>query len=165
MSAATPRAAFMFCADDWPDLDESAFQTHEVARALVAAVESSAHNKSDVILGATAVLLGQKGLEAQRADHERIAREGRTPLVVTLAERITKELISHFVVDHRPNSRTTAMATACLPANQAVKDQWWRRGNCRARLRVRSASTPIASRIGIPIDMFDAMRVVFRKAP
>ena len=66
----------MFCADDWPDLDESAFQTHEVARALVAAVKSSAHNKSDVILGATAVLLGQKGLEAQRADHERIAQGG-----------------------------------------------------------------------------------------
>jgi len=59
MAAATPKAAFMFCADEWPDVDESAFQTHEVARALVAAVESSAKNKSDVILGATAVLLGE----------------------------------------------------------------------------------------------------------
>ena len=39
MAAATPKAAFMFCADEWPDVDESAFQTHEVARALVAAVE------------------------------------------------------------------------------------------------------------------------------
>ena len=36
MAAATPKAAFMFCADEWPDVDESAFQTHEVARALVA---------------------------------------------------------------------------------------------------------------------------------
>ena len=34
MEAATPKAAFMFCADEWPDVDESAFQTHEVARAL-----------------------------------------------------------------------------------------------------------------------------------
>ena len=73
-----------FCADEWPDVDESAFQTHEVARALVAAVESSAKNKSDVILGATAVLLGEQGLAAQRAEHERIAEDGVVPLIVTL---------------------------------------------------------------------------------
>ena len=35
MAAATPKAAFMFCADEWPDVDESAFQTHEVARGRV----------------------------------------------------------------------------------------------------------------------------------
>ena len=35
MAAATPKAAFMFVADDWPDIDEGEFQTHEVARALV----------------------------------------------------------------------------------------------------------------------------------
>jgi hypothetical protein len=35
----------------------------------------------------------------------------------------------------------------------------------RRMLGMRSASTPIASRIGIPINMFDAMRVVLRKAP
>ena len=57
----------MFCADEWPDVDEREFQTHEVARALVAAMESSAENKSDVILGATAVA-GGAGLAAQRAD-------------------------------------------------------------------------------------------------
>jgi hypothetical protein len=34
----------------------------------------------------------------------------------------------------------------------------------RRMLGMRSASTPIASRIGIPINMFDAMRVVLRKA-
>src|SRR3954447_19970653 len=67
MAAATPKAAFMFCADEWPDVDERV-QTHEVARALVAAVESSAENKSDVILGTTAVLLGEAGLAAQRAE-------------------------------------------------------------------------------------------------
>ena len=35
MAAATPKAAFMFVADHWPDIDEGEFQTHEVARALV----------------------------------------------------------------------------------------------------------------------------------
>ena len=35
----------------------------------------------------------------------------------------------------------------------------------RRMLGMRSASTPIASRIGIPINKFDAMRVVLRKAP
>ena len=39
MAAATPKAAFMFVADDWPDIDEGEFQTHEVARALVGAIE------------------------------------------------------------------------------------------------------------------------------
>ena len=34
----------------------------------------------------------------------------------------------------------------------------------RRMLGMRSASTAIASRIGIPINMFDAMRVVLRKA-
>jgi len=42
MAAATPKSAFMFVADDWPDIDEGEFQTHEVARALVGAIESSA---------------------------------------------------------------------------------------------------------------------------
>src|SRR3954453_2016833 len=65
MAAATPKAAFMFVADNWPDIDEGEFQTHEVARALVGAIES-APNKSDVILGATAALLGEAGLDAQR---------------------------------------------------------------------------------------------------
>ena len=92
MAAATPKAAFMFCADEWPDVDESAFQTHEVARALVAAVESSAKNKSDVILGATAVLLGEAGLAAQRAEHERIAGNGAVPLIVTLVEHDGKSV-------------------------------------------------------------------------
>jgi hypothetical protein len=75
MAAATPKAAFMFVADDWPDIDEGEFQTHEVARALVGAIESSAPNKSDVILGATAALLGEAGLDAQREEQERILRE------------------------------------------------------------------------------------------
>jgi hypothetical protein len=73
MAAATPKAAFMFVADDWPDIDEGELQTHEVARALVGAIESSAPNKSDVILGATAALLGEAGLDAQREEQERIA--------------------------------------------------------------------------------------------
>jgi hypothetical protein len=92
MAAATPRAAFMFCADDWPDVDESEFRQHEVARALVAAIESSAKNKSDVILGATAVLLGEAGLAAQRAEHERIAGNGAVPLIVTLVEHDGKSV-------------------------------------------------------------------------
>jgi hypothetical protein len=92
MAAATPKAAFMFVADEWPDIDASAFQSHEVARALVAAVESAGKNKSDVILGATAVLLGQKGLAAQRAEHERIAGSGGTPLIVTLVEHDGKSV-------------------------------------------------------------------------
>jgi len=86
MAAATPKAAFMFVADDWPDIDEGEFQTHEVARALVGAIESSAPNKSDVILGATAALLGEAGLDAQREEQERIADTGAVPLVVTLVE-------------------------------------------------------------------------------
>ena len=70
MAAATPKAAFMFVADDWPDIDEGEFQTHEVARALVGAMESSAPNKSDVILGATAALLGEAGFDAQREEQQ-----------------------------------------------------------------------------------------------
>jgi hypothetical protein len=62
------------------------------ARALVAAVESSAENKSDVILGATAVLLGEAGLAAQRAEHERIAGNGAVPLIVTLVEHDGKSV-------------------------------------------------------------------------
>src|SRR3954447_19173921 len=62
MAAATPKAVFMFVADDWPDIDEGEFQTHEVVRALVAAISSP--NKGDVILGATAALLGEAGVEA-----------------------------------------------------------------------------------------------------
>ena len=92
MAAATPKAAFMFVADDWPDLDEGAFQQHEVARALVAAIESSAQNKADVILGATAALLGEAGLEAQRAEQERIAGDGAVPWVVTLVEHDGKSV-------------------------------------------------------------------------
>ena len=92
MAAATPRAAFMFCADDWPDVDESEFRQHEVARALVAAIESSAKNKGDVILGATALLLGEQGLAAQRAEHERIAGNGAVPLIVTLVEHDGKSV-------------------------------------------------------------------------
>ena len=68
------------------DIDEGEFQTHEVARALVGAIESSAPNKSDVILGATAALLGEAGLDAQREEQERIADTGAVPLVVTLVE-------------------------------------------------------------------------------
>ena len=52
----------------------------------MAAIESSAQNKADVILGATAALLGEAGLEAQRAEQERIAGDGAVPLVVTLVE-------------------------------------------------------------------------------
>jgi hypothetical protein len=92
MAAATPKAAFMFVADDWPDIDEGEFQTHEVARALVAAIESSAANKSDVILGATSALLGEAGLDAQRAEQERIADTGAVPLVVTLVEHDGKSV-------------------------------------------------------------------------
>jgi hypothetical protein len=92
MAAATPKAAFMFFVDDWPDAPESNFREHEVARALVAAIESPAHSKSDVILGATAVLLGEQGLAAQRAEQDRIAREGAVPLVVTLAEHDGKSV-------------------------------------------------------------------------
>jgi len=73
-------------------IDSAVVQTHEVARALVAAVESSAKNKSDVILGATAVLLGEQGLAAQRAEHERIAGEGVVPLIVTLVEHDGKSV-------------------------------------------------------------------------
>src|SRR3954469_11810924 len=86
MAAANPKAAFMFVADDWPDIDEGEFQTPEVARALVGAIESSAPNKSEVILGATAALLGEAGLDAQREEQERIAETGAVPLVVTLVE-------------------------------------------------------------------------------
>jgi hypothetical protein len=77
MAAATPKAAFMFFADDWPDVPESDFRQHEVARALVAAIESSAHSKSDVILGATTLLLGAQGLAAQRAEQDRICQGRR----------------------------------------------------------------------------------------
>jgi hypothetical protein len=92
MAAATPKAAFMFVADDWPDIDECEFQTHEIARALVAAIESSAPNKSDAILGATSALLGEAGLDAQRAEQERIADTGAVPLVVTLVEHDGKSV-------------------------------------------------------------------------
>jgi hypothetical protein len=105
MAAATPRAAFMFCADDWPDVDESEFRQHEVARALVAAIESSAKNKSDVILGATAVLLGEQGLAAQRAEHERIGGDGGTPLIVTLVEHDGKSVA--LMVTVIPMARAT----------------------------------------------------------
>ena len=41
---------------------------------------------SDVILGATAALLGEAGLDAQREEQERIADTGAVPLVVSLVE-------------------------------------------------------------------------------
>ena len=45
-----------------------------------------------MILGATAVLLGEQGLAAQRAEHERIAGDGGVPLIVTLAEHDGKSV-------------------------------------------------------------------------
>src|SRR3954451_23884421 len=104
MAAATPKAAFMFVADDWPDIDEGD-QTHEVARALVGAIESSAPNKSDVILGATAALLGEAGLDAQREEQERIADAGAVPLVVTLVEH---------------DGRTVAVMVTVIPMSAAT---------------------------------------------
>ena len=84
LACATPRHAMVLHADgDWPELDEAKFQKGDVALALVGAIES---HKSDGIIAGTAVLLGEAGLAAARADHERISKAGATPLVVTLVE-------------------------------------------------------------------------------
>ena len=55
MAAATPKAAFMFVADDWPDIDKGESRTHEVVRAPVAAIEPSSPNKGDVPFGSAPI--------------------------------------------------------------------------------------------------------------
>ena len=49
-------------------------------------------DKSDVILGATAVLLGEAGLAAQRADARAHRWNGAVPLIVTLVEHDGKSV-------------------------------------------------------------------------
>ena len=71
---------------DWPALDDAKFQKGEVAQSLVKAIKGPSC-KAMSRRATTDVLLGQAGLAAQRADRDRIAGGGHTPLVVAQLEQ------------------------------------------------------------------------------
>jgi hypothetical protein len=75
MAAATPNNAWVLTAGGWPEAEKCNFEQDklQVATALVEAIESKTF-AGDMILGATAILIGAEMLAQQRADHERIAR-------------------------------------------------------------------------------------------
>ena len=80
--------------------DEGEFQTHEVGRGAGRRSSPLRRNKSDVILGAIAALLGEAGLDAQREEQERIADTGAVALVVTLVEHYGRTLAVMVTVIH-----------------------------------------------------------------
>jgi hypothetical protein len=88
MAIATPQRGLVLRAHgDWPQLaEQTADRKSAVALALVQAIETPGYQGDDAV-AAIAALLGRAGLAAARADRERIAGRGRTPLVVALVEQ------------------------------------------------------------------------------
>ena len=92
LAAATRNSAVVLSsADGWPAFDRCAavsFAPDGPAAALAAAIENTAAPRSnDIVMVASAVLLGRDGLKAHAADTARIVRSGRLPLTIMLLDQ------------------------------------------------------------------------------
>jgi hypothetical protein len=85
IAAATPtKCVILTCSTGWPSLAANTVKRGDAALALTKAIENDA---ADLVVAASAVLLGEKALAAHAADVAHIAQSGRRALTVLLIEQ------------------------------------------------------------------------------